>query len=174
MSTKRVAESVDMNLWVPEDVPAVVDLTTAILRIFRDEGNRKDRQTARLMWLVESYGEVSEVDGHKRCHDSYREAVVSEMASYGNGFEKRVDVQQPRPTEPHPRAGRTPAASYLGVHSQPQEGRSRVGIHVPVGRLSVDEAREIADLADKYSGGEIRLTVEQNVRRAGWGEAREL
>ena len=58
----------------------------------------------------------------------------------------------------------SPADGYLGVHAQPQEGLSRVGIHVPAGRLSVTEAREIADIADKYSpNGEIRLTVEQNV-----------
>eukprot|EP00325_Prymnesiales_sp_UTEX-LB-985_P017488 CAMPEP_0174754728 /NCGR_PEP_ID=MMETSP1094-20130205/105881_1 /TAXON_ID=156173 /ORGANISM="Chrysochromulina brevifilum, Strain UTEX LB 985" /LENGTH=659 /DNA_ID=CAMNT_0015960607 /DNA_START=52 /DNA_END=2031 /DNA_ORIENTATION=+ len=158
MSVKRVAESVDMNLWIPADVPCAVDLTTAILRIFRDEGDRGDRQKARLMWLVESYGEVTEVDGHLRCHQSYREAVVSEMKSYGNGMEKMVDMQQPRPTDSYTRRG------YLGVHSQPQAGLSRVGIHVPVGRMSVEETRQIADLADKYCpNGEIRLTVEQNV-----------
>jgi ferredoxin-nitrite reductase len=39
----------------------------------------------------------------------------------------------------------------------------RVGIHCPAGRLYPDEAHAIADLADKYSGGEIRLTVEQNM-----------
>jgi len=36
-------------------------------------------------------------------------------------------------------------------------------VHVPVGRLSVTEARQIADLADKYvPDGEVRLTVEQS------------
>ena len=34
---------------------------------------------------------------------------------------------------------------------------------MPVGRLSADECEAIAALADKYSGGEIRLTVEQNI-----------
>ena len=33
---------------------------------------------------------------------------------------------------------------------------------MPVGRLSADECRELADLADEYSGGELRMTVEQN------------
>ena len=45
MSTKRVAESIDMNLWLPDDVAATVELSTAILRIFRDEGERKDLLT---------------------------------------------------------------------------------------------------------------------------------
>jgi len=157
MSTKRIAESVDMDLWVPAEVPAVLELCTAILRIFRDEGERKDRQKARLMWQIESYGPIKVVDGHERCDPSYRDRIVNEMASYGNGFEKVVDVQQPRPS------GIFARRELLGVHSQPQPGLSRVGVHVPVGRLSVAEARQIADLADKYSGGEIRLTVEQNV-----------
>ena len=47
--------------------------------------------------------------------------------------------------------------------AQPTEGLFRVGVHVPAGRISVDEARAIASLADSYSDGEIRLTVEQNV-----------
>jgi len=163
MSTKRVAESVDMDLWMPADVATAVELTTAILRVFRDEGDRKDRQKGRLMWLVESYGEVAEVDGHPRCHPAYRQKIVDEMRSYGRGLEAKCDVQQPRPTEPFERAA-APGTAYLGVHPQPQEGLKRVGIHVPVGRLSVAEARAIADLADKYvPDGEIRLTVEQNV-----------
>jgi len=163
MSTKRVAESVDMGVWIPAEVPVAVALMRAILRIFRDESNRKDRQKARLMWLVESYGEVSEVDGHARCHDAFRQAVIDEVDAQGGGLAAKLEAQQPRPAEPFGRSG-SPVSNYLGVHAQPQEGLSRVGIHVPVGRLSVTEARHIADLADKYSpGGEIRLTVEQNV-----------
>ena len=50
-----------------------------------------------------------------------------------------------------------------GVHEQKQEGKCWVGVNVPVGRLSADECEAIAALADKYSGGEIRLTVEQNI-----------
>jgi ferredoxin-nitrite reductase len=103
------------------------------------------------------------VDGHPRCHNDYRQAVINEMAFHGNGIDKMVDVQQPRPTEPFERTG-SPASKYLGVHAQKQEGLSWVGIHVPVGRLSVSEARQIADLAEKYNpDGEVRLTVEQNL-----------
>ena len=161
MSSKRVAESVDMGLWVPADIGCVEALTTAILRHFRDNSDRKNRQKARLMWLVETFGEVTEVDGHARAHPSYKEMIVTELKAMAGGYDKVVADQQPRPKEPAPRTG-TPVSNYVGVHAQPQEGLSRVGVHVPVGRLSVADARGIADLADKYSGGEIRLTVEQN------------
>uniref|UniRef100_A0A7S2UZ54 Ferredoxin--nitrite reductase, chloroplastic n=1 Tax=Fibrocapsa japonica TaxID=94617 RepID=A0A7S2UZ54_9STRA len=144
MSIKRVAESVDADMWIPAERNSVVTLCEAILRIFRDEGERKDRQKARLLWLVEAYGV-----------DKFKEAVVKEVGSYNRGV--TVEDAQPLPSTPFERR------KLLGVHKQPQEGKCRVGIHVPAGRLSQKECREVADLADRYSAGEIRLTVEQNI-----------
>jgi ferredoxin-nitrite reductase len=143
MSIKRVAESIPANMWIPADRESVVTLCEAILRIFRDESDRKDRQKARLMWLVERYGV-----------EDYKKAVVKEIDSYNRGV--KVENAQPNPTTSFERR------ELLGVHKQMQEGKSRVGVLVPAGRLSVKECRQIADLADKYSAGEIRLTVEQN------------
>jgi len=37
-----------------------------------------------------------------------------------------------------------------------------VGLSVPVGRLPAEEAIELADLADEYGSGEVRLTRRQN------------
>lgn len=144
MSIKRVAHSVDSNMWIPADRNSVVTVSEAILRLFRDESERKDRQKARLMWLVEKYG----VEG-------FKEAVVKEVESYDRCV--KIENTQPAPKDTFERR------ELLGVHDQPQEGLARVGILVPTGRLSVKEVRVLADLADKYSNGEIRLTVEQNV-----------
>jgi len=144
MSIKRVAESVDSGMWVPAERTSVVALCEAILRYFRDEGNRKDRQKARLMWLVEEYGV-----------EEFKEAVIKEVKSYDR--DARIEDFQPRPTDKYTRR------ELLGVHKQPQEGKVRVGISVPAGRMHQNECGEIAALADKYSGGEIRLTVEQNI-----------
>jgi ferredoxin-nitrite reductase len=144
MSIKRVAEAVSANLWVPADRASVVALCEAILRLFRDEGGRGDRQKARLMWLVEQYGV-----------EEFRAKVIEEIESYGHG----VQVLEAQPAL----TGDFQRRELLGIHKQPQEGKVRVGIHVPSGRLSQAECRHLADLADKYSGGEIRLTVEQNV-----------
>lgn len=144
MSIKRVAESVNGNMWIPADRNSVVTLSEAILRIFRDESERKDRQKARLMWLVEKYGV-----------EDFKKAVIAEVDSYDRGV--KIDDAQPAPT------GKFERRELLGVHPQPQEGKVRVGMLVPTGRLSVQECRDLADLADKYSDGEVRLTVEQNV-----------
>ena len=144
MSIKRVAHSLESNMWIKGDRESVVTICEAILRIFRDESERKDRQKARLMWLVEKYGV-----------EAFREAVVKEVESYDRGV--TIEPQQPAPTEPFVRR------ELLGIHKQPQEGKVRVGVLVPTGRLSQKECYEVADLADKYSDGEIRLTVEQNI-----------
>lgn len=144
MSIKRVAESINSKMWIPADRNSVVTFCEAIIRIFRDEGERKDRQKARLMWLVERYGV-----------DEFKKEVIKEIESYDRGV--KVDDFQPADFSDFTRR------SLLGVHKQPQEGKVRVGFLVPSGRLSQKECRVVADLADKYSGGEIRLTVEQNI-----------
>lgn len=144
MSIKRVAHSVDGNMWIPADRNSVVTLSEAILRIFRDESDRKDRQKARLMWLVEKYG----VEG-------FKEVVIKEVESYDRGV--KIEDAQPPPK------GKFERRELNGVQPQKQKGKKRVGILVPAGRLSAKESRDLADLAEKYSGGEVRLTVEQNV-----------
>lgn len=144
MSIKRVAHAIESNMWVPSDRNSVVTVCEAILRLFRDESERKNRQQARLMWLVEKYG----VEG-------FKDAVVAEVESYKRGV--KVEDAQPAPT------GEFKRRELLGVHPQPQKGKARVGILVPAGRLSAQECRELANLAEKYSDSEVRLTVEQNV-----------
>lgn len=143
MSIKRVAESVPLDLWVPADAYSATAVCEAILRVFRDEGDRKDRQKARLMWLVEAYGT-----------EGFGEAVKAEVASYGRGI--RVEAAQPHEDAAFERR------ATLGVNDQSDPALARVGIHVPAGRLSVAELRDLAGLADAYSAGEVRLTVEQN------------
>ena len=148
MSIKRVAESVPLDLWVPADPYSCVALCEAILRIFRDEGSRGDRQKARLMWLVEDYGA-----------EAFGAAVKAEIASYGRGIDVRGAVHEAHGDGDEPWERRP----LLGVQPQADPALRRVGVHVPAGLMSVAELRAVADLADAYSAGEARLTVEQNV-----------
>ena len=132
-----------MDLWVPAAPYSVTALCEAILTIFRDDGGRSDRQKARLMYLVDDYGA-----------DAFAAKVKAEVASYGRGI--RLEAAQPHATTPFARR------ETLGVHAQADQSLRRVGVHVPAGRLTVPEIKHVADLADRYSAGEVRLTVEQN------------
>ncbi|GMH53496.1 hypothetical protein TL16_g01466, partial [Triparma laevis f. inornata] len=138
MSIKRVAESVPLNLWIPEN--SVVKLCDAVLTVFRDEGERKNRQKSRLMWLVEQYGV-----------EDFTARILKEAGE--GGFRER---------QPHVLRKDYVRQELLGVHPQ-NSTHSRVGLHIPTGRLTRYSCAALADLADKYSDGEIRLTVDQNV-----------
>jgi ferredoxin-nitrite reductase len=52
---------------------------------------------------------------------------------------------------------------HVGVQPQKQAGRFFVGVVLPVGRITCDQMRAIADIADRHGSGTIRLTVWQNL-----------
>lgn len=114
-----------------------------MLEVFRDHGERTDRQKTRMLWLIEAKG-----------LDWFREKVNEAGAKRG---------LDPLPRAAPPFEGAFERRDIMGVHPQKQEGKSWVGVTVPAGRVTPAEMKEVADLADEFSGGEIRFTVEQNL-----------
>jgi len=114
------------------------DVCAQITLIFRDHGPRESRSRARMAFLVEEWGA-----------ERIREELETRL---GRSLE---------------RAGRDARNSYhadhLGVEPQKERGLYSVGLAVPVGRLKADHAIGVADLAELYGGGEVRLTPGQNV-----------
>ncbi|ARV61991.1 precorrin-3B synthase [Nostocales cyanobacterium HT-58-2] len=52
---------------------------------------------------------------------------------------------------------------HIGVHPQRQKGLSYIGVVLPVGRLESWQMRQLANLAETYGSGTIRLTPWQNL-----------
>lgn len=52
---------------------------------------------------------------------------------------------------------------HLGIHQQRQPGYFYIGIALPLGRLKSGQLREVANLAQIYGSGTIRLTPWQNL-----------
>jgi ferredoxin-nitrite reductase len=52
---------------------------------------------------------------------------------------------------------------HVGIFRQKQPGLNYVGLAVPVGRITMEEMSQVADLAEHYGSGQIRLTVGQNL-----------
>lgn len=136
-SAKRCEAAVPLNVWVdPRDVVALCE---AILILFRDNGLRANRQKSRLMWLIDDWG-----------MERFRAAVEAQLGyPLKSAAPKDEIVWEKR--------------DHIGIHAQKQPGLNYVGLHLPVGRLFAPEMMELAQLADVYGSGEIRLTVEQNV-----------
>ncbi len=133
-SSPRLATPLDVFVQPHE----VVCLFTAILAVFRDNGPREIRTKARLKWLIADWGEAR-----------LREAVEAEA---GYPFERAGKDE--RTSE---------AGDHLGVHPQRQAAMSYAGLHVPVGRITAGQLAGLANLADAYGKGELRLTAGQNV-----------
>jgi ferredoxin-nitrite reductase len=126
-------------LLTPEQTVAVA---AAMIRVFNDHGDRTDRKKARLKYLIDRWG----------------------VEKFLDETEKRVAFPLTRfplaECEPRPRIDRH---GHLGVHAQQHPGLVYIGVAVPVGRLSVEQMRAVADIADTYGSGEIRLTAWQNL-----------
>src|SRR5690606_8143453 len=53
--------------------------------------------------------------------------------------------------------------SHVGVHAQKQKGLNYLGVAVPVGQITPKQLLRVAEIADLYGAGEVRLTVWQNL-----------
>ncbi|HZD29957.1 MAG TPA: NirA family protein, partial [Xanthobacteraceae bacterium] len=58
-------------------------------------------------------------------------------------------------------------AAHIGVHAQKQPERNWIGVVLPVGKMSADQMRGLAQLARDLGDGDIRLTVWQNLIISG-------
>jgi ferredoxin-nitrite reductase len=125
-----------LNLFVkPEEAAAVC---SHIVMIFRDHGARELRTKARLAFLIEEWG----------------------AEKFRKELERRVD----RPLASAGTDQRTPKhTDHVGVFRQQQAGLNYVGLAVPVGRMTSEQMLQLADLAETYGSGGLRLTVGQNV-----------
>eukprot|EP01026_Neomeris_dumetosa_P084590 TRINITY_DN993_c0_g2_i1.p1 TRINITY_DN993_c0_g2~~TRINITY_DN993_c0_g2_i1.p1 ORF type:complete len:603 (+),score=82.85 TRINITY_DN993_c0_g2_i1:158-1966(+) len=138
-SVKRNTVSIPMDTCVTYD--QVVPFCEALLKAFRDNGPRGDRQKTRLMWLVEEMGV-----------DAFRDLIGQYMGG--------VELKRAVPTN---HEGEWKRRDYLGVYPQKQEGYSWVGACVPAGRLSTSDFEEMARICEKYGDGTVRVTCEENV-----------
>jgi ferredoxin-nitrite reductase len=134
----------DIDVFVrPEDA---VEITRGIAQVFGELGNRENRWTARMRYLVQELGP----EGFR---EELEKRVCVELIPAGEDLTKRY------------------RGDHVGVHPQKDEGVYYVGLNVPVGRMSGEQFEEAGRLAEEY-GSEIRLATDQNLIIAGVREER--
>lgn len=123
----------------PEEM---VDVTSAIAGIFRDSDElRTNRAKARMKFLFLSHGWTAE--------------------SFLAEIERRIGYRL-APAEPEV----SPTAQvrdHVGIHPQRQEGLFYVGFSIVSGRITPDQLRGLATLADRHGSGRLRTTAAQNI-----------
>ena len=128
-----------------------VALADAIVRVFIENGDRTNRNRARLKYVLDGWG-----------FDKYLAAVEDKL---GRPLARVApDLVAPRP--------QTDRFAHLGVHRQKQDGLNWIGVVLPVGKLTADQMRAIAEIARECGDGDIRLTVWQNFLLSGVPDAR--
>jgi ferredoxin-nitrite reductase len=128
----RMASDIDVFVR-PEEA---VEVTRGIAQVFGELGDRENRWTARMRYLVQELGP-----------EGFREAL-----------EKRTSFELTPAGEDLTKHYR---GDHVGVHPQKEDGLYYVGLNVPVGRMSGEQFVEAGRLAGEY-GGEIRLATDQN------------
>ncbi|MEP1645170.1 MAG: NirA family protein, partial [Rhodopirellula bahusiensis] len=119
-----------------------VEVAAAIVRVFIRTGDRTDRKKARLKYVLDDMG---------------FEKFIGEVESQLGRTLTKVDVNRLTVQDIEDRS------AHVGVFPQKQPGLNSLGIVFPVGRMTTDQARALADLSLRYSNGDIRLTVWQNL-----------
>jgi len=119
-----------------------VAVAAAMIRVFSENGDRTDRKKARLKYLVDRWG----VD--KFLSETEKRLAFPLIRIHEEACEPRKAIDR---------------SAHIGVHPQAQPDLHFVGVSVPVGRLPVAQALAIAEIAERYGTGEVRLTVWQNM-----------
>jgi ferredoxin-nitrite reductase len=127
----------------------MVKVAAAILRVFVAHGNRGDRKKARLKYLLADWGMERFLQAVEKENG---QPLLRESADSGRQSGLVVHREIPRLAFPH-----------LGAHPQKQKGLYYVGVSVPVGRLLAKQMIRLAELAELYGTGDVRLTVWQNL-----------
>jgi sulfite reductase (ferredoxin) len=119
-----------------------VQVVRGVAEIFREsEVLRHSRERARLKFLFLNHGWTA---------DSFLAELHQRI-----GF--KLD-----PAEPE----QVPEDAYrdhVGIHAQKQPGYSYVGASVLRGRITAEQLRSAAEIADHFAGGEVRTTIMQNL-----------
>ena len=141
----------------------LLPLARAIGRVFARMGEKRNRNRARLKFLVQKLG-----------IDEFRRIVQEEVASMPEDLSWRKHFDQIPRFEEKPawngvqlNGARRPEGfdqwAATNVYEQRQPGYAVATVTCPLGDLSSDQMRAIADISRRYAGGNARTTVEQNI-----------
>lgn len=134
---KQLATDCGVLLTPEETIPVAAGL----IRTFIEHGNRSNRKKARLKYLVDDWGIPKTLE------------ETEKKLTFPLRFLPLDSCEAPTPKTKH---------GHLGIHPQ-SDGRHYIGVLTPVGRITAEQMFAMADIADEFGRGEIRLTVWQNL-----------
>ncbi len=148
--------------FCPEE--ELLPLTQAVARVFARLGEKKNRNKARVKFLVAKLGieEFRKLVFEERKtlpHDERWTSFLKDIPNYKetpikNAVSLKISANAPEGFEAWHRSN---------VYAQKQAGYAVATITLPLGDITSDQSRKLADIARKYTGDTLRTTVEQNL-----------
>ena len=147
------------DAFVPPE--EILPMTQAIARVFGRLGEKKNRNRARIKFLVQDLG-----------IEKFKELVLEERKTLP--FDPRwteyvKDAQQfeeapLRPGGEWPASGSEAFKRWASTNTRPQkqEGYVVVTVALPLGDITANQLRSLADIVRRFTKETVRTTVEQN------------
>lgn len=150
-----------LDAFVTEE--EILPIAQAIARVFARLGEKKNRNRARIKFLVEQLG----IDEFRRLVAEEREKLepderwtsyISDVAEY-----RETPARVPVSLNGHVKPDGFEAWYQTNIYKQRQPGYVSVYINLPLGDMTSSQMFTLADIARKYAGDNVRTTVEQNM-----------
>ncbi len=141
-------------------------MVEAVLRLWNERGERKNRKKARTKHLFQRLGAQRFVAAVNKLHAEIEAqqgaALRAELKEVVEGFPRS---RPPHPPSPPPAGGETSFAHWVrtNVFAQKQEGYYAATIVLPMGEISGAQLRGVAALARACGAEELRTTTDQNL-----------
>ncbi|MEP7290341.1 MAG: nitrite/sulfite reductase [Chloroflexota bacterium] len=141
----------------------ILPLSQAIARVFARLGEKKNRNRARMKFLVEQLG----IEEFRRLVFEEREKLTPDER--WTSYLEDVAEYQETPVRPSislngtPRPAGFEAWYATNIYRQRQPNYVVVYINLPLGDITSTQMFQLSDIARRYAGENVRTTVEQNI-----------
>lgn len=171
-STPRIAQLLREFTPMEELIPSI----EAVIKVFDTLGNRKNRNKARMKFVIDKLG----FEEFKRRWEAAYVAMGHTLPRNGSFTLLQHQDDPPRLIMPtrngaangngngngtHPIGDETPFEMWkrTNVVKQKQDGYVTAAIKLFMGDITAEQMLFVADLAERYSNGNLRTTINQNL-----------
>ena len=161
-SAPRIAHLLHEFLPMDDLLPSI----EAVIKVFDNLGNRKNRSKARMKFVIEKLGFA---EFRHRWEDAY-EALSGKTPTPKpiTWLQHQDSARLLMPTKNGTHSTHSPSSPsalwrQTNVVKQRQAGFVAAVLRLPTGDITAEQMLTVADLAEQYSNGNIRTTIGQNL-----------
>lgn len=137
----------------------------AVIRLFDRNGERKDKNRARIKFLVAKWG----IETFRKEYQDEKKQVIMTGSGKESFWHLRFDEEK-APALKAPAPTNAPAIlpgfeewAKSNTFEQKQKGYYGVAVRCPLGDITPDQMRKLAVISRKYCNGRLRTTIAQNI-----------